>query len=115
MPQGTATRKAKSGVQYFYLQNAADVVPLMQALLGINFNSTLRAYNVNGAATWDLTVEDQRTGAENLSPQDRNKTMHLGDVAVYDPATGRLVTMRNEDFNTNYTPNAVGEAKDANA
>jgi hypothetical protein len=104
MPTGSATRKAASGNTYYYLQNPADVIPLMQALLTIKFNATLRSYNdQNGAATWDFVIEDRRTGADNLSPQDRVKTMHLGDVAVYDPVSGRVSVMPLSTFQTVYS------------
>jgi hypothetical protein len=77
VPSGNCTRKATAGLTYFYLQTATDVVPLMSALLTIQFSATLRAYNdANGAANWDLQIDDMRTGSEGLSPQDRTKIMH---------------------------------------
>jgi hypothetical protein len=102
MPTGTATQKAKPGIPFYYLQNATDVIPLMSALLTINFNATLRAYNLNGAANWDLQIDDMRPGAD-ANPQDKTKTAHLGDVIVWDPGIGRLSVMRVEDFQTNHT------------
>lgn len=103
MPAGKCTRKAKPGLDYFYLQGSGDVVGLMSALQSIGFNSMLRSYTVNGAANWDLQIEDARASSASLPPQDKTKTMHLGDVAVWDAGVGRLTTMRIEDFQTNYT------------
>lgn len=103
MPAGKCTRKPKPGLDYFYLQGSGDVVSLMSSLLGIGFNSTLRAYTVSGAATWDIMIEDARPASASLPPQDKNKVMHLGDVAVWDGGVGKLETMRIEDFQTNYS------------
>jgi hypothetical protein len=102
MPSGKATRKAKAGIDYFYLQTSADVIPLITALLAIGFNATLHAYTVNGAANLDLQIDDTRPGAD-ANPQDKTKIAHLGDVVVWDSGVARLSVSRIEDFQTNYS------------
>ena len=103
MPAGKCTRKAQPGLDYFYLQGSGDVVSFMNSLQNIGFNSTLRSYTVGGAANWDLQIEDARPSSANSPPQVKMKTMHLGDVAVWDAGIGALSTMRIEAFQTNYT------------
>lgn len=104
MPAGVAGRKAVSGFSYFHLSDPIDFIALMAQLFVINWSATLRSFkDPGGVASWDMHIVNDNAEAQYLSEQDRVKVLHLGDVAVYDPVSGKITTMRIEEFNSNYT------------
>ena len=83
-------------VTYFKLDTAAKMQTAMSAMLAVDYSGVLVcSKDEEGNPVWKLNISGVDPG--------QRLTAGIGDVLVYDAATGHLNSMPQATFDTNYT------------